>query len=77
VGQFEIKQTGFSFSVYGKLSGMGEPRLRVVEWHSGTPVIAVCPACRKEFKVPMSLTGDAQEYLQQQYDQHKCKDCVE
>jgi hypothetical protein len=61
--------------MYGKMAGMGEPRLRVVEWVSGTPVFAICNACRKEFKVPMkalSRTKDAEEYLQQQYDQHRC-----
>ncbi len=56
---------------------MEQPRLRVVEWLSSTPVIAVCTACSKEFRVPMkalSRTTDAEEYLQQQYDRHQCKD---
>src|SRR6202035_5240823 len=33
--------------------GMEEPRLRMVEWLSGTAGFAVCNACRKEFRVPM------------------------
>jgi len=50
--------------------------LRVTQWLSSTPAIAVCSSCSKQFKVPMSAltkTKDAQENLQQQFDLHECK----
>ena len=49
--------------------------LRVTKWLAMTPVIGVCTACEKEFKVPMAdlaRTKDAQVSIQQQFDQHKC-----
>jgi hypothetical protein len=72
-----INLTGLnSRPVRGKLSKMGKkPRLRVVEWVAGLPVIALCTGCNKEFMIPKraaSRTADAQENLQRQYDQHKC-----
>jgi hypothetical protein len=49
--------------------------LRVTKWLSTTPAIAVCTACTKEFKVPLTAltkTTDAQINLQQQFDRHEC-----
>jgi hypothetical protein len=56
----------------------GKPKrvLRVTQWLSSTPAIALCSSCSKQFKVPMSAltkTKDAQENLQQQFDRHECK----
>jgi hypothetical protein len=54
---------------------MATRALRVVKWLSSTPATGMCTACTKQFKVPMtalSKTKDAQESLQQQFDQHKC-----
>jgi hypothetical protein len=54
-----------------------KPRiLRVTKWLTVTPAIAVCTQCQREFRVPLSAlarTKDAQDYLQQQFDQHKCE----
>ena len=52
------------------------PILRVTKWLTVTPAIAVCTQCNREFRVPLSAlarTKDAQDYLQQQFDQHKCE----
>ena len=53
-----------------------KPSLRVVKWLSQTPVIAVCAACSTQFKVPLTeltKTKDAQAYIQEQFERHKCK----
>jgi hypothetical protein len=50
--------------------------LRVTKWLTVTPAIAVCTQCQREFRVPLSAlarTKDAQDYLQQQFDRHKCE----
>jgi hypothetical protein len=50
--------------------------LRVTQWLSQTPVMAVCQSCGKNFKAPMTALAkitDAQVSLQQQFDLHKCK----
>jgi hypothetical protein len=55
---------------------MPKRALRVVKWLSSTPAIGVCVFCSQQFKVPMSAltrTADAQAYLQEQFDRHKCK----
>ena len=55
---------------------MAKRILRVTKWLNQTPVMAVCQACGKDFKVPMTAlakTKDAQASLQQQFDLHKCK----
>jgi hypothetical protein len=49
--------------------------LRVIKWLRQTPVMAVCEACGRQFKAPMTAlakTKDAQASLQQQFDLHKC-----
>jgi len=54
---------------------MAKRILRVTKWLSTTPVVAVCAACAREFKVPMTLisrTKDAQESLQKQFNEHVC-----
>jgi hypothetical protein len=59
----------------GNTVNMPKRNLRVVKWLSATPAIGVCTVCSKEFKVPMtslSKTMDAQAYLQEQFDRHKC-----
>jgi hypothetical protein len=40
------------------------------------PVIAVCAACSTQFKVPLTeltKTKDAQAYIQEEFERHKCK----
>jgi hypothetical protein len=63
----------FGFS----LMNSPQRNVRVTKWLSTTPVVGVCSSCSREFKVPMtalSKTKDAQTNLQQQFDQHVCKD---
>src|ERR1700678_2988060 len=55
---------------------MPKRSLKVVKWLSSTPAIGVCTDCSKEFKVPMtslSKTIDAQAFLQEQFDRHRCQ----
>lgn len=55
---------------------MPKRSLRVIKWLNQTPAIAVCTACSRQFKVPLTeltKTKDAQIYLQEQFDKHKCK----
>lgn len=50
--------------------------LRVTKWLTVTPAVAVCTQCNREFKVPLTAlarTKDAQDYLQQEFDRHKCE----
>jgi len=49
--------------------------LRVTKWIGVSPVVAVCTACGREFRVPLTEiknTVRAQESLQLQFNQHKC-----
>lgn len=49
--------------------------LRVTKWLTVTPAVAVCTQCQREFKVPLTAlarTKDAQDYLQREFDRHKC-----
>jgi hypothetical protein len=58
-----------------KFSLVPKRNLKVTKWLRTTPAVAVCGSCNKEFRVPMtslSRTTDAQEYLQEQFDRHKC-----
>jgi hypothetical protein len=50
-------------------------RLRIVEWTSIVPAIAICTACAERFAVPVAAlsTAMAQVNLQYQFDRHKCK----
>jgi hypothetical protein len=51
--------------------------LRVVNWIGVLPVVAVCTACNREFKVPLASLKrlpDAQESLHVQFAQHQCTD---
>ena len=52
-------------------------RLRVVEWISVVPAIAIYTFCAERFTVPVAVQsrGIAQANLQYQFDQHKCKRC--
>jgi hypothetical protein len=55
---------------------MPKRNLRVLKWLGTTPAVAVCTFCNQEFKVPLAAlkrVSDAQESLQRQFDQHKCK----
>ncbi|HEY1464465.1 MAG TPA: hypothetical protein VGF44_13700 [Terriglobales bacterium] len=55
---------------------MAKRFLRVTKWLSMTPVIAVCMACDRQFKVPLeslAKTKTAQDYLQEQFDRHQCQ----
>jgi len=59
---------------------MIQRRLRVIQWLSTTPALAVCTLCNREFKVPLGAlrnTADAQANLQEQFDRHECEppDC--
>jgi hypothetical protein len=63
----------------GKLveyKGEGPPRrLRVVEWISIVPAIAICTTCAERFTVPVAALSRAmaQANLQYQFDRHECK----
>jgi hypothetical protein len=50
-------------------------RLRVIEWISIVPAIAICTACAERFTVPVTALSRAmaQANLQYQFDHHKCK----
>jgi hypothetical protein len=50
-------------------------RLRVVEWTSIVPAIAICTACAERFSVPVVALSSAmaQANLQYQFDHHECK----
>ena len=50
-------------------------RLRVVEWISMVPAIAICTACAERFTVPVAALSQsmAQANLQYQFDRHECK----
>ena len=55
---------------------MPKQKFRVVRWLGSTPAIAVCEACSTQFKVPLTRlarVAEAQTYLQEQFDRHKCK----
>ncbi len=55
---------------------MPKRSLRVVKWIGTVPVVAVCVACSREFKVPTNVMGralDAQEKLRIQFVEHVCK----
>jgi hypothetical protein len=50
--------------------------LRVTKWIGTTPVIALCTACGRQFKVPLTAlhrTSEAQQSLKLQFDVHQCK----
>ena len=62
---------------------MAKRTLRVTKWLGMIPAMAVCTACGREFRAPLTslkrLT-EAQESLQLQFDRHKCtseKDTVQ
>jgi len=51
-------------------------RLRVTKWLGMVPVIAVCSACSREFKVPLTAlnrVAEAQQSLQLQFVGHTCE----
>jgi len=50
-------------------------RLRVVQWISIVPAIAICTACAERFTVPVVALSRAmaQAHLQYQFDRHMCK----
>jgi hypothetical protein len=54
---------------------MPKRHLRVLKW-LGTPAIAVCSSCDREFRVPLDVlkrVGGAVEHLKLQFAQHQCK----
>jgi hypothetical protein len=60
----------------GKSKQPRKRNIRATKWLGVTPAIAVCTACDREFKTPMSAlrrTGDAQANLQAQFDVHECE----
>src|SRR6185369_6671146 len=49
--------------------------LRVVNWIGVLPVVAICNACKQEFKAPVASLkrlADAQASLSHQFLEHKC-----
>jgi hypothetical protein len=57
------------------LSPMPKRNLQVNKCLGSTPVAGICSDCKKQFIVPMpSLrkATDAQAYLQEQFDRHRC-----
>ena len=55
---------------------MGKRILRVVKWLGATPAVAVCTNCSRNFNAPIDVLKSqsaAQDYLQKQFDQHKCE----
>jgi len=49
--------------------------LRVVNWLGVLPVVAICTACKQEFKAPVASLkrlADAQASLSHQFFEHKC-----
>jgi heterodisulfide reductase subunit B len=55
---------------------MAKRAIRVVKWLGTTPAVAVCTACARNFNAPVDVLKSqpaAQDYLQKQFDQHKCE----
>ena len=50
-------------------------QLRVIDWVSTVPAIAVCTMCAERFKVPVAARSAAmaQANLQYQFDRHLCE----
>lgn len=58
---------------------MQKRRLRVTKWLGTVPVIAICSACDRELKVPLTALNrvlEAQQSLQQQFDGHTCEGLI-
>ena len=56
---------------------MAKRNIRVTKWMGMVPVIAVCTACSREFKVSINELRQvtaAQESLRTQFDRHVCDD---
>jgi hypothetical protein len=54
---------------------MAKRRLSVTRWLGGTPAVAVCVPCSREFKVPLrdlASVKAAQGYLLKHFEQHVC-----
>jgi hypothetical protein len=54
---------------------MPKRNLRVTKWIGTVPAVAVCTACSREFKVPLTILKSivaAQESLRLQFAEHKC-----
>jgi hypothetical protein len=54
---------------------MPKRNLRVTKWIGTVSAVAVCTACSREFKVPLTILKSivaAQESLRLQFAQHKC-----
>ena len=54
---------------------MPKHTLRVMKWLGTTPAIAICTACKREFKVPLEVlkrVGGAAENLKLQFTRHQC-----
>jgi hypothetical protein len=55
---------------------MAKRAIRVTKHIRRTPVVAICTACRQEFKAPMttfSSAKNAEANLQLQFNRHKCR----
>lgn len=56
---------------------MVKRNIRVTKWMGMVPVIAVCTACGREFKVSLNELRQvtaAQESLRTQFDRHVCEE---
>jgi hypothetical protein len=54
---------------------MPKRNLRVTKWIGTVSAVAVCTACSREFKVPLTILKNivaAQESLRLQFAEHKC-----
>jgi hypothetical protein len=56
---------------------MTKRAVRIVKHIGPVPCVAACTACGRQFTAPVSAlrrVTDAQAYLQEQFDRHRCED---
>jgi len=54
---------------------MEQRNLQVIKWEGKIPAVAICTFCNSEFRVlppTLSQVSDAEAYLRQQFERHKC-----
>jgi hypothetical protein len=55
---------------------MFQRELVILKYMGRTPFLASCKACHLKFFTPLELSGktaEAQEYLQERFNNHKCR----
>jgi hypothetical protein len=55
---------------------MPKRAIRIVKHIGSTPVVAMCVACKQEFKAPTASLNSVKactEAIQKQFDAHQCK----